>query len=167
MTPKSWCLVADRSLSCALPLHSPFFDFPPHPLLSGHFHISKGRGHFGTLVWSLCTWHHDLTWWNPSVFKAMLIIYLKNICINMSVLVANPCPTMKISSFVPLVSELILSSADVPFSPSCMARDSFVRFGNLLPVSAFHIDQPKNKDCKSRRETWFLRFLSIYMSTMG
>ena len=94
----------------------------------------------------------------------MLIICLKNICINKSVLVANPCPTMKISSFVPLVSELILSSADVPFSPSCMARDSFVRFGNLLPVSAFHIDQPKNKDCKSRRETWFLRFLSTHLN---
>ena len=80
------------------------------------------------------------------VFKAMLIICLKNICINKSVLVANPCPTMKISSFVPLVSELILSSADVPFSPSCMARGLFVRLGAKVKVSLALEYQFKSKD---------------------
>ena len=53
------------------------FDFPPHPLLSSHFHISEGRGHFGTLLWSQSTWHSDPTLKGTSTYCFQCLSSLK------------------------------------------------------------------------------------------
>ena len=112
-------IFSDKSLSlmCTSPL--PLFDFPPHPLLSGHFHISEGRVHFGTLVWSLCIWHSGFPV-SQKLAKSWHLWLYTHVCQFLSDAydpVANQCPTSAVSSFVPLVSELILSIPDVPFSP--------------------------------------------------